>query len=161
MAAKRWLGRNGGLVIIVIAVVGTVFGTRQFELAIGDHHERLMSAQVVVAQLQSSTLAVFQQAQDALRTPDSPVGYERSKTLRSAYLGDAARMLRIWPGATSRQIAAQAATLSAEVEQMLALAQAGEVQPAQQSDRTVVASTYRRARRRGRPRAAAARAPDG
>ncbi len=145
MALRRWLRRNLGVIIIVVAVVGTVFGTRQLELAIGDRHERWMTAQVVVAQLQSSLTPVYRQALDALQTPNSPVGFQRSKSLRSDYLAAAARLRRTWPGATSGLIAAQAATLSSDVSQTLALAQTGQLERARENYGTIVTPAYARA----------------
>jgi PAS domain S-box-containing protein len=122
----KWLRRNGPLLAFALAVVGTLFATRQLALAVKDHEDSLLHVQVTVARAQDAIAGVFGESQDVFNGSPAPqLGYERSVALRMGATQAAHALARQWRTPISRRAEAEMLSLGREVEGLLRLIREG------------------------------------
>jgi hypothetical protein len=117
-----WLLHNKRLLLVALAlaVVATLFGLRQIELTISDHHHRLLAAEVTFARAQDAVDAVFGEAQDVIAgSPDPVTGYQRSDMLRANSAHWAGALSGALADARSDRAARQMQTLNLDVRDAL------------------------------------------
>jgi PAS domain S-box-containing protein len=115
-----WLRRNGPLLAFALAVVGTLFATRQLALAIKAHQDSLLRVQVSVARAQDAIDGVFGEAQDVVNgSPAAELGYERSVALRAGATDAALVLARQWRAPIATRAKAEMLSLNSDVESTL------------------------------------------
>jgi PAS domain S-box-containing protein len=139
----RWLGRNGGLLLVGVAVVATLFGTRQIELAVSGHKEALLRSQATVNQVRLGASDVRAQSEGLLYGA-SAIEYQftTSTGLQSKLSNAAVQLRREWHNRLSRQIETQAASLNFAVSTMMAFVAAQRVSEAKAADAMSVGPVY-------------------
>jgi PAS domain S-box-containing protein len=120
---SRWLGRNGGLVLIALAVVGTLFGARQLELAVSDRQEGLLRSQALVTHVRAAAADVVGQPQGILYGARAVAWqFQTNARLQQALAGAAAALAAQWHDPVARQIKHQALVVNGAVKVMMSFA---------------------------------------
>jgi PAS domain S-box-containing protein len=135
MGRSRWLGRNGGLVLIAIAVIGTLFGTRQLELAVSDHQEALLRSQALVTRVRAAAADVVGQPQGILYGARAVAWqFQTNATLQQNLTRAGAVLAAQWRDAVARRIRRQALAVNGAVKVMMALAARGRIDAARSAN---------------------------
>jgi PAS domain S-box-containing protein len=138
-----WVLRNRRLLLVALAVVATLFGLRQLELTISDHHHHLLAAEVTLARAQDATDAVFAEAQDVIAgSPDPVAGDERSDMLRANAARWGVALAGALPGTRSDRAATQMQTLGRDVRGALIQMLSGEHLRAREMNAIAVIPDY-------------------
>jgi len=134
-----WLRRHVALLVLGVTVVATLVSVAALELAVNQHHDRLLEVRVTMARTDDGIAGVFGEAQDVINgTPAPQLGYERSVALRTPSVSWANVLRRQWSNSLSRQAASSVIALDNHVEQMLALARGGQAKRAAAMNAAVV-----------------------
>ena len=149
------LRANAASVLIAVMVFAALFGTRALGIAVADHKDDLLTAQLLVPRAQDDARAIVAVTQDFvtdLRVQSVAEG--RLERLRAQLTADVAALERAWPQSSTRQARTAAAALNASATALvlgLPLPHPGSV-PLQQA--TAVSASF--AALRGRLAATAA-----
>ncbi len=137
---SRSLARNGGLLLVAIAVIGTLFGTRLLALAVSEHKEAQLRTQTAVVQVRAAGIDVQGQSQGVLDGARAVPGQFQTSARLQAVLALAADTLRQrWQDGISRRVQVQAATLNSAVSTVIGLVAAHRLDAAKSANDTIVA----------------------
>jgi signal transduction histidine kinase len=132
---SRWLGRTGSLVLIATAVIGTLFGARQLELAVSNHQESLLRSQTLVTRVGAAAADVVGQPQGVLYGARAvPWQFQTNAKLQQNLTRAAAALAAQWHDAIAPRIERQALALNAAVKVMMAFAATGRIDAAKASN---------------------------
>ncbi len=139
----RWLGRNGGLLLVAIAVIATVFGSRQVELSVSGHKEVLLRSQTGIAQVRAAGSDVLGQPQGVLFGARAvPWQFQTSSRLQAALTRASAALAHQWRNDLSRRIELQAARLNSAVSTMMGLVSSDHLSAAKAANATIVGPAF-------------------
>ena len=140
---SRWLRRNGGLLFVAIAVIGTLFGARLLELAVSEHQEALLRTQTAVVQVRAAGSDVLGQPQGVLYGARAvPWQFQTSARLRAVLTHAADTLGHRWQSGISRRVQKQAATLNSAVSTMMGFLAAHRLDAAKSANETIVAPAF-------------------
>ncbi len=100
----EWLRANVASVLIAVIVFAALFGTRALAIAVADHKDNLLTAQLLVPRAQTeaqSIVAVTQDYVGGLRVQS--VAASRIALLRTQLSADVNALVRAWPHASTRR----------------------------------------------------------
>ena len=145
---SRWLGRNGGLLLVAIAVIGTLFGTRLLALAVSEHKEAQLRAQTAVVQVRAAGIDVQGQSQGVLHGARAvPWQFQTSARLQAVLALAAGTLQHRWQSGISRRVQVQAATLNSAVSAMMGFVAAHRLDAAKSANDTIVAPAFSQLRK--------------
>ena len=116
-----WLRANATSVLIAVMVFAALFGTRALSIAVADHKDDLLRAQLLVPRAQTeaqSIVAVTQDYVGGLRVQS--VAASRIAELRTQLSSDVRALVRAWPHTSTQRAVPAAAGLGAGAAALIA-----------------------------------------
>ena len=138
-----WLGANATSILIAVMVFAALFGTRALGIAVADHKDSLITAQLLVPKAQTEAQSIVAVTQDYVGGLGVPsVAATRIARMRAQLSADIAALVRAWPHRSTERLVPAAAALGAAAAALirdLPLSDAGSA-PTQQL--TAVSANY-------------------